>query len=220
MSTYVLIPGMNHGGWCFDDLAARLRTEGHEVHALTLPGLAPGKELTGINLETHIAAAAAVVAEFGDVVLVGHSYGGMIVSGVADRLPGKIDSVVYLDAFVPRDGENCWNLASDDERAWYIDVDETGFAVPPLPFFDDRAQAHPLATLLQRIRLAGDLSKFRRRVYLFAKDWPGESPMQTSWDRIRDDPTWEAHALDSKHNFMRDVPEQLAAILLDVSNPQ
>lgn len=91
MSTHVLVPGMNHGGWCFDDLAERLRAEGHTVHALTLPGLAPGDDVSGVNLETHIAAAAAVVADLDDVRLVGHSYGGMIVSGVADRLPDRVD---------------------------------------------------------------------------------------------------------------------------------
>ncbi|TCK26701.1 alpha/beta fold hydrolase [Pseudonocardia endophytica] len=216
MSTYVLIPGMNHGGWCFDDLAARLRAEGHTVHALTLPGLTAGDDVSGVNLETHIAAAASVVADLEDVLLVGHSYGGMIVSGVADRLPEHVDSVVYLDAFVPRDGENCWMQANDAERAWYTDDDGSGFAVPTLPFFDERALAHPRATLMQRIHLSGDLSRFRRRVYLYATEWPGESPMRASYERVRDDATWEVHVLSSAHNFMRDVPEKLAAILLDL----
>jgi pimeloyl-ACP methyl ester carboxylesterase len=216
MSTYVLIPGACHGAWCFDDLVERLRAAGHEVHALTLAGLGEGDGPAGINLDTHIDQVVPVVAGLDDVVLVGHSYGGMVVSGVADRVPEHVDSVVYLDALVPRDGENCWTLVSDAERAWYVDVDETGFAVPPLPFFDPRARAHPLASFLQRIRLRGDLSRFRKRVYLYAEDWPAESPMAQSYQRVRQDPAWEVHALDSKHNLMRDVPEQLAAILLAV----
>ena len=141
----------------------------------------------------------------------------MIVSGVADRLPSHVGSVVYLDAFVPRDGENCWEQTNDEERAWYVTDDGSGFAVPSLPFFDERAQAHPRATLMQPIRLAADLSRFRRRVYLYATDWPGESPLRASYERVRDDATWEVHVLESKHNFMRDVPEKLAAILLDVA---
>jgi pimeloyl-ACP methyl ester carboxylesterase len=216
MRTYVLIPGACHGAWCFDDLGERLRAAGHEVHALTLAGLGEGDSPVGINLDTHIDQVVPVVAGLDDVVLVGHSYGGMVVSGVADRVPEHVDSVVYLDALVPRDGENCWTLVSDAERAWYVDVDETGFAVPPLPFFDPRARAHPLASFLQRIRLRGDLSRFRKRVYLYAEDWPAESPMEQSYQRVRQDPAWEVHALDSKHNLMRDVPEQLAAILLAV----
>lgn len=70
---------------------------------------------------------------------------------------------------------------------------------------------------MQRIRLTGDLSRFRRRLYLYATDWPGESPLQASYERVRDDPAWEVHVLESKHNVMRDVPEKLAAILLDVA---
>lgn len=70
---------------------------------------------------------------------------------------------------------------------------------------------------MQRSRLTGDLSRFRRRLYLYATDWPGESPLQASYERVRDDPAWEVHVLGSKHSFMRDVPEKLAAILLDVA---
>jgi pimeloyl-ACP methyl ester carboxylesterase len=216
MSTYVLIPGACHGAWCYDDLVERLRAAGHEVHALTLAGLGADDSPVGVNLQTHIDEVVPVVGGLDDVVLVGHSYGGMVVSGVADRVPEHVDSVVYLDALVPRDGENCWELVGDAEREWYIGVDDTGFAVPPMPFFDTRARAHPLATFLQRIRLSADLSRFRKRVYLYAKDWPAESPMERSYQRVRLDPAWEVHALDSKHNFMRDVPEQLASILLGV----
>jgi pimeloyl-ACP methyl ester carboxylesterase len=214
MSTYVLIPGACHGAWCYDDLVERLRAAGHDVHALTLAGLGDGDSPVGINLETHIDQVVPVVGGLDDVVLVGHSYGGMVVSGVADRVPEHIDSVVYLDALVPRDGENCWQLVDDAEREWYVGVDESGFAVPPMPFFDQRARAHPLASFLQRIRLRGDLSRFRKRVYLYAEDWPAGSPLEESYRRVRDDPSWEVHSLASKHNFMRDVPESLAAILL------
>ncbi len=217
MSTYVLIPGACHGGWCFDDLAARLRAAGHEVHALTLTGLEEGGSAAGVNLETHLAEVTRVVEGLDRVVLVGHSYGGMVVSGVADRVPGHVDSVVYLDALVPRHGENCWGLVDDAERAWYVDVDDTGFGVPPFPFFDERARPHPLAAFLQRIRLTGDLSGFRKRVYLYAEDWPDGSPLERSYQRVRLDPAWEVHPLASKHNFMRDIPEELAAILLGVA---
>jgi pimeloyl-ACP methyl ester carboxylesterase len=217
MSTFVLIPGACHGAWCYDDLVERLRAAGHEVHALTLAGLGADDSPVGVNLQTHIDEVVPVVGALDDVILVGHSYGGMVVSGVADRVPEHVDSVVYLDALVPRDGENCWELVDDAEREWYVGVDATGFAVSPMPFFDSRARAHPLATFLQRIRLRGDLSRFRKRVYLYAKDWPAGSPMEQSYQRVRSDPAWEVHALDSKHNFMRDVPDELASILLGVA---
>jgi pimeloyl-ACP methyl ester carboxylesterase len=218
MTTYVLIPGACHGAWCFDDLADALRTRGHRVHALTLTGIAERAHLLhgGVNLETHIVD---VVAELkthdvSDAVLVGHSYGGMVITGVADRVPERVAALVYLDALVPHDGESCWHLVNDEERQWYLDVDETGYGVSPMPFFDSRATAHPLASFLQRIKLTGDLYRFRRRDFVYALKWPGESPMKPSYERVKDDPNWNVHELDGAHNLMRDTPDDLVRILL------
>jgi pimeloyl-ACP methyl ester carboxylesterase len=219
MTTYVLVPGACHGAWCFDDLVEGLRAQGHRVLALTLSGIAERAHLVhaGVNLETHIADVLAEMAvnDVSGAVLVGHSYGGMVITAVADRVPQQVDSLVYLDAFVPRDGESCWTLTTDEQRAWYAAVDDTGYGVPPLPFFDSRATAHPLATLMQPIRLTGDLSRFRRRDYVYATKWDGESPFAATFDRIRQDPTWRTHVLDGAHNLMRDCPTDLLRILLD-----
>jgi pimeloyl-ACP methyl ester carboxylesterase len=221
-TTYVLVPGMCHGAWCFDDLAASLRSAGHRVLAITLTGVAERSHVMpgAVNLDTHITDVVAAIendATTGhELVLVGHSYGGMVITGVADRIPERVDSLVFLDAVVPADGEACWDLVNDEERDWYVKVDDTGFGVPPMPFFDPRATAHPLASVLQPLRLNGDLSRFRRRVFVYALDWPGESPMARSYDRVRSDPEWITHELDGKHNLMRDNPDDLLRILLDV----
>jgi pimeloyl-ACP methyl ester carboxylesterase len=221
MTTYVLIPGACHGAWCFDDLAAALREHGHRVLAYTLTGVAERAHLStgGVNLETHVTdvlSALAAEADVDDLVLVGHSYGGMVITAVADRLPTQVDSLVYLDAFVPRTGESCWDLVNDEEREWFTSVDDTGYGVPPMPFFDPRASAHPLASFLQPIRLSGDLRSFRRRDFVYALQWPGDSPLRPSYERVRDDPAWITHELDGKHNLMRDKPDDLVRILLDV----
>lgn len=221
MTTYVLIPGMCHGAWCFDDLAAALRAEGHRVLPLTLTGVAERAHLMpgGVNLDTHItdvlAAIDADVAGDDQLILVGHSYGGMVIAGVADRIPQRVDSLVFLDAVVPRDGESCWDLVNEEERQWYVGVDDTGFGVPPMPFFDVRATAHPLASVLQPLRLQGDLNRFRQRHFVYALNWPGESPLRPSYDRVRNDPAWATHELDGSHNLMRDNPDDLLRILLD-----
>jgi pimeloyl-ACP methyl ester carboxylesterase len=218
MTTYVLVPGACHGGWCFDDLAAALRSRGHHVLAVTLTGIAERAHLlhAGVNLETHIADVLAElkVHAVTDAVLVGHSYGGMVVTAAADRVPQQVNSVVYLDAFVPRDGESCWTLTTDEQRAWYTAVDDTGYGVPPLPFFDSRATAHPLASLMQPVRLADGLSRFRRRVYVYATKWEGESPFAGTYERVRNDATWTTYALNGAHNLMRDCPDELLEILL------
>jgi pimeloyl-ACP methyl ester carboxylesterase len=165
---------------------------------------------------TDVLSALAVEEDASELILVGHSYGGMVITAVADRLPAQVDSLVYLDALVPRHGESCWDLVNDEEREWYVGVDDTGYGVPPMPFFDPRASAHPLASFLQPIKLSGDLGAVRRRDFLYALQWPGESPMRRSYERVRDDPAWTTHELDGKHNLMRDTPDDLLRILLEV----
>jgi pimeloyl-ACP methyl ester carboxylesterase len=222
MTTYVLVPGACHGAWWYDDLADQLRSNGHRVLAITPTGVAERAHLlhAGVNLETHIADVMAELAAHNveQAVLVGHSYGGMVITAVADRLPQQVDSLVYIDALVPHDGESCWALVNDEERQWYLGVDETGYGVPPMPFFDSRATAHPLASFLQPIKMTGDLNRFRRRDFVYALKWPGDSPLRPSYERVRDDPNWITHELDGAHNLMRDNPHDLLRILLDVVN--
>jgi pimeloyl-ACP methyl ester carboxylesterase len=225
MTTFVLIPGACHGAWCFDDLAAELGRAGHRVLSYTLTGVAERAHLAraDVNLDTHIAdvlSALAVEADVEKLVLVGHSYGGMVITAVADRIPEKVDALVYLDAFVPRDAESCWDLVNDEQREWYVGVDDTGYGVPAMPFFDDRASAHPLASFLQRITLTGELNRFRRRDFVYALKWPGDSPLRPSYERVRDDPDWHVHELDGAHNLMRDCPDDLVRILQDVADGQ
>jgi pimeloyl-ACP methyl ester carboxylesterase len=220
MTTYVLIPGACHGGWCYDDLAAALRSRGHRVLTITPTGVAERAHLlhAGVNLETHVADVLSEMSaqRVDQAVLVGHSYGGMVITAVADRIPAQVDSLIYLDAFVPDDGDSVWTLTDNGQHMWYVGVDDTGYGVPPLPFFDDRATAHPLASLMQPIRLTGDLSRFRRRDFVFATKWDGDSPFAATFERVRQDPSWTTHVLDGAHNLMRDNPDDLVRILLDV----
>lgn len=109
MATYVLVHGGGHGGWCWRDVARILRSHGHEVFAPTLTGLADRAHLLSVEvgLETHIADIAGLI-EYEDllaVILVGHSYGGMVVTGAADRAIGRVARLVYLDAAIPHDEE-------------------------------------------------------------------------------------------------------------------
>jgi pimeloyl-ACP methyl ester carboxylesterase len=110
MAAYVLVHGGGHGGWCYDKLARLLRAEGHEVHAPSLTGLGDRKHLAapGVGLDTHIANVANLIFyhDLEDVILAGHSYGGMVITGAADRMPERIGHLVYLDASLPHDGES------------------------------------------------------------------------------------------------------------------
>src|SRR5438094_3814977 len=99
MATYVLVHGGGHGGWCYDRLSPLLRAAAHEVYAPTLTGLADRKHLlnASINLDTHITDVVNLLFyhDLKDVILAGHSYGGMVITGVADRAEGRVGQLVY-----------------------------------------------------------------------------------------------------------------------------
>jgi len=114
LSTFVLVHGAWHGGWCWDRVTPHLRAAGHEVHTPTLTGLSERAHLLSpmVGLDTHIEDVVRLIDTLGlsDVILVGHSYGGMVITGAAARVPERIAHVVYLDAFLPRAGEAAWDL--------------------------------------------------------------------------------------------------------------
>jgi pimeloyl-ACP methyl ester carboxylesterase len=115
MATFVLVHGGAHGGWCYQRVARRLRQAGHEVYAPTLTGLGERSHLVGphVDLDLHIQDVAALLhyEDLGDVILVGHSYGGMVITGVADRAAARVGKLVYLDAANPKNGESLVDVA-------------------------------------------------------------------------------------------------------------
>src|SRR3954452_6420662 len=132
MSTFVLVHGAWHGGWCWDRVAPRLRAAGHEVHAPTLTGLSERSHLLSplVGLDTHVEDVVRLIDTFAltDVVLVGHSYAGQVVTAVADRRPDAIARRVYLDAFVGDDGETARGLLPETvEHHWAESAAEQGF---------------------------------------------------------------------------------------------
>jgi pimeloyl-ACP methyl ester carboxylesterase len=117
MATYVLVHGGGSGGWVWGRLAPLLRAQGHEVYTPTLTGVGERAHLlrADTDLETHIADILGVLKyeDLTEVILVGHSYGGMVITGVADRAPERIRELVYLDAATPEDGESLCDLSPE-----------------------------------------------------------------------------------------------------------
>jgi pimeloyl-ACP methyl ester carboxylesterase len=115
MATYVLVHGGGHGGWCYQRVARILRAEEHEVYAPTLTGLGERAHLLNkeVDLHRHVEDVAAVLhfEDLRDVILVGHSYGGMVITGAADRAAERIGRLVFLDAATPRGGESLVDVA-------------------------------------------------------------------------------------------------------------
>lgn len=228
MTTFVLVPGAWHGAWAFETVIPLLEAAGHTSYALTLTGLGPDDEETTVasaNLDRHADDVLQVLERFQltDVTLVGHSYGGMVVSAAADRAGGRISRLVYLDAYVPRNGESCWSLTTEAYRqAFAAGASETGYAVQP-PFRpphggEPRRRPHPLASLVQSVRLTGAGDRIARRDFIYCSGWEDQTPFAGLRVRLQADPSWHVYDIPTSHNAMREDPERVAA-LLDMDSP-
>ena len=225
MTTFVLVPGACHGGWWYHDVVAGLEAHGHRAVPLTLTGLDPHEdEACHATLETHIDDVAEVILrelqepDAGPLVLVGHSYAGIVITAAADRLADRVDALVYLDAHVPEDGESCFGLTNDEQRSWFIEGSgRSGTAVEPLPFFDQRARPHPLGSLVQQVTLTGAWRSVPVRHYVAATQGPEPSPFALTRDRIASDDGWLTHRWDTRHNVLHDGPARVLGLLLEVA---
>jgi pimeloyl-ACP methyl ester carboxylesterase len=237
MSTFVLVHGAWHGGWCWQRVARLLRTQGHEVYTPTLTGLGERAHLLGrhINLDTHIDDVLGVLRweELRDVVLCGHSYGGMVITGVADRAAERIAALVYLDAFVPDDGVSAADLLLPGRREqFHRNLEERGYGwlIPPVPaavfglneadqpWVDRQCTPHPAACIEQRIVLTGAHETIARRLYIHAAAY-APSAFGPIAERLRRDPRWRVASLPAGHEVMLDMPQELAELLSGAAVP-
>jgi pimeloyl-ACP methyl ester carboxylesterase len=214
MATFILIPGGWQGGWAFEQVASLLTAQGHNAQPLTLAGLGD-VPAPSANLDLHISEAVqAINAHQGEIVLAGHSYGGMVVSGAADAAPDKIRALVYSDAYVPDSGDALWSLTSPRFRdAFIAGATADGLTCAPPPNSDPRCRPHPIGTFLQAIKLSGRWRDVPRKTFIGAHGWDG-SPFLDLYQRLKADPAWTTHAFDCGHNIPRLKPEAFVEILL------
>jgi pimeloyl-ACP methyl ester carboxylesterase len=231
--TFVLVHGAWHGGWCWQRVADRLRAGGHAVFTPTLTGLGERAHLmrAGIGLDTHIAD---VVNEMtweglGDVVLCGHSYGGFIISGVAEKMAPAIRSIVFLDAFMPRDGESVRELTGPAVRE-AIDIalqrgdlgiaprSAEAFGVNPADraWVDRLCVPQPIATVTDKIKLTGAVARIARKAYVRAASYANPG-FDRALAAVKSAPSWRTYAVASGHDVMVDAPERLCEILLEAA---
>jgi pimeloyl-ACP methyl ester carboxylesterase len=220
LANFVLVHGAWGGGWSYDRLARELWEQGHRVVVAQLKGLGSRREELhgGIALADHIGDVEAQIAQAGfkRFVLCGHSYGGMVITGVAARLGARIDALVYIDAFLPGDGQSLWDITGEYEHNHYIDSQKhtPGLVAPIMGELSERIGRHPLLTLLEAVDFTGEEAKIARRVYVFAAGWE-PTPFVRFRDQAIAEGNWELHELDSGHDVMADQPERLLAILRD-----
>lgn len=214
MATFILIPGGWQGGWVYEKVADLLTAHGHKALPITLSGLGD-VPASMANLDTHIEEVVRIVESQQDnVVIVGQSYGGMVVSGVADADPSRIRALVYVDAYVPDPGDSVWSLTTPRFRELFVDGAKTdGVNCAPSPNMDTRCRPHPMGTFLQSINLSGRWREVPRKIFVGAHGWEG-SPFRDLYTRLDSDPEWSTYALNSGHNVARLDPEALTEILL------
>lgn len=203
MATYVLVPGGWRGGWYFQDLAKALEAHGHQAHAVTLTGLGDRRHLlnASVNLDTHIQDVVQLLEteNLTEVILLAHSYGGMVISGVLDSCQDRISAAIYCDAYVPEEGQSCFSLTSDAFRKLFLEnAALDGFSVLPPTNTDARITAHPLASFLQKIHFKNQPPQVKRG-FIYLSGWK-DTPFASTYERLRKLPEWQTYDLPVGHS--------------------
>mgnify|MGYP001395997689 CR=1 FL=1 len=237
MATYVLVPGGAHGGWCYQRVARLLREAGHEVHPLTLTGVGERSHLLSprIDLDLHIQDVVAVLhyEDLRDVILVGHSYGGMVITGAADRAPDRVGRLVYLDAANPKNGQSLLDVARpmiEAARRHGKVVDGVELVLLPAPgagafygvtdpddiaWMDERLTAHPWRCFEQPLTLTNEaaLAKIPQYHIVCTSTLATRDPQLMEKARA-EGRLW---TIDTGHDLMITEPRAVADALLQVA---
>jgi pimeloyl-ACP methyl ester carboxylesterase len=231
--TFVLVHGAWHGGWCWRVVQDILQARGHRVYAPSLTGLADRSHLlsTSINLDTHIDDIANLFKweDINDAVLVAHSYGGWPVCGAVEKIGARVSSLVFVDSYVPEDGQRVMDFNSAQFREQLREAIARGDAGRPVPSVDafrlldprnaewvrSRMTPQPTGTSVQPIKLTGARDRIAKKMYIRAPRYP-----QPSFDgylaKAKADPSWRTHVFtpeESGHDVMVDAPQRLAQLL-------
>jgi pimeloyl-ACP methyl ester carboxylesterase len=229
MATFVVAHGAWSGGWSWRKIRERLRARGHEVFTPTYTGLGERAHLARpeFGLETHVQDVLGVLEyeDLRDLVLLGHSYGGMVATVVADRAPGRIRRLAYLDAFVPRDGQCLFDLVGPEERARrqaLIESEGGGWRMAPNPPSPDTSEEDLAWTLPRRAPLAarsfqepakltGAADRLPKSYIYCTRASPGDVFRQFR-DRARKE-GWQCFDIDATHSPNVTAPDALTEIL-------
>jgi pimeloyl-ACP methyl ester carboxylesterase len=237
MAIFVLVHGGWHGSWCWKRVRAALRARGHDVFTPTLTGVGERSHLLSphINLETHIEDVVNLIRweELSNVVLCGHSYGGCVLTGVADRLPDRIGAMVYLDAFTPEDGESLLDIVPDSWRIPLLEAtsrEGEGWMVPPITaeafnvnaadreWVNRQCTMQPIGTFRQAVDLSGRSDASKPSTFILATDFYN-SPFTAFYDRARAR-GWRTLTMAGGHDLMLDRPDELTEALIEIAETQ
>ena len=227
MAVFLVAHGAWAAGWSWKKMHPLMQARGHRLITPTYTGLGERGHLANpsVNLETHIQDMLGVIRfeALHDFVLIGHSYGGMVATAVADRASEHINRLIYLDAFVPKDGQCLFDLVSAENREEMLERARTtgdGWRIAPNPMPPDTPQQdlewalplrlpQPLATVQQAVRL-WHKSPPVPRTYIYCTR---SDIFRRFADTARTDSNWDYHELDASHSPHITAPEALAELL-------
>jgi pimeloyl-ACP methyl ester carboxylesterase len=231
MTTFVLVHGAWHGGWCWSRVSQILNGTGCNIYTPTLTALGERAHLASqeTNLETHIADVLGVLEmeDLRDIVLVGHSYGGIVVTAVADRAAGRIAHLVYLDAVVPRDGQCLYSCVSPQAKAFFEEQAGGGWCIPvaaasaqylglkreeDVRWVLPKLKPHPIRTFRDAVRLTSKASSASRTYINCIGDKPSGQPRSAQAEGITN-----YYELQAGHDAMVSAPQEVAELLRNVS---
>ena len=230
MATFVLVHGAWHGGWCYGRVARLLRAAGHDVYTPTHTGVGERAHLNDyrITLSTHVRDVSNMIQyeDLSDVIMCGHSYGGMVITGVAAALGERIRSLVYLDAFLPEDGQSLFDLLAPEMVNQFLSLAKSNHGLlPPIPaaafnvnakdaaWVDRTCVPQSLLTFTEGVRFTGKEAAVPNRTYILATGYDMHV-FDQFYERVKNNPKWKAHAVPCGHDVMVDQPEELAKLLL------
>jgi pimeloyl-ACP methyl ester carboxylesterase len=244
MATFMLVHGGWHGAWCWKKVTPLLRASGHEVFTPTLTGLGERSHLAHplIGLETHIRDVVNVLTyeDLSGVILVGHSNGGTLITAVAERVPERLGHLVYLDAFVPDDGQATIELINFPREAWEARVRTEGYgwlvpSLQPVPWDDfvrdvwrvsdeadrrwmvERLGPTPFKTFTDPVRRTNPVAAALPRTYIrcLQNHSPAFDPFAAA---ARSSTGWRYRELATGHEPFVTMPHELADLLLEIGS--
>lgn len=234
MANVVLVHGSWHGGWCWDRVRPLLESAGHSVYAPTLTGLAEraAEATPEVDVGTHVADVEAVLVghDLSDVTLVGWSYGGVVITALAERVADRLAGLFYLDAFIPEDGQTGFDLLPPDVRRLrqqQVLDDGEGWRMAPPPlaalgvtasadvaWVGDRLTPQPLGTYTSRVNVSNPAARRLARTYVHCVDG-AFAPLTEPFARRAEQRGWPLRRLGCGHAAPIVAAEQVAGVVLE-----
>jgi pimeloyl-ACP methyl ester carboxylesterase len=232
MATFVVAHGAWSAGWAWKKMRPPLRATGHELWTPTYTGLGERAHLANpdVSLDTHIQDIVAVLEteDLTDVILIGHSYGGMVATGVADRARDRIKHIVYLDAFAPKDGQSVFDLQQAEALERMRNGATTsgdGWRIPTGPMPPDttpedvawaspRRKPQPIKAFDTKLKLSAEPTA--PRTYIYCKRARPDDNFRQFLERAKRE-RWKTYEIDASHNPHITAPNLLLGILKEVA---